>query len=68
MVVVSERPAPSSFFWTDWQGKSRDLVVTAYGLHCGVDSYEENGLRLVSIIYSLFREVCHMMLMAQLHQ
>lgn len=43
-------------------------MATAYGLHCGVDSYEENGLRLVSIIYSFFREVCHMMLMAQPHQ
>lgn len=68
MVVVSERPAPSSLYWVDWQGKFRDRVATAYGLHCGVDSYEENGLRLVSIIYSLFRGVCHMMLMAQLHQ
>lgn len=53
MVVVSERPALSSRSWVDWQGKFRDWVVTAYGLHCGVDSYEENGLRLVSIIYSL---------------
>lgn len=67
MVVVSKRPAPS-FYWTDWQGKSRDRVVAVYGLHCGVDSYEENGSRLVSIIYSLSREVCHMMLMAQPHQ
>lgn len=40
----------------------------AYGSLCGVDSYEGNGLRLVSILHGFLTGVCHMMLMAQPQQ
>lgn len=54
------------------QKKGIGVATAAYGLLCGVDSYEENGiLRLVSILSGFLlsgREPCHMMLMARLHQ
>lgn len=43
-------------------------MATAYGSLCGVDSYEENGSRLVSILHNFLTEVGHMMRMAQLQQ